>query len=328
MRQSAFAYLPLGPYLVPLPLLGALAFSVFLGVTLLPEERRRYRFGFPLALALGVSSIALFLIQAFLLRQFCWLCVIVDLCGAACLVVVLEGRERAFHEKRALLEPFSWGILGALGLLAPLLYPRVVAPSALPHSIAELYQPDKVNVVEFFDYQCPHCQELIPRVRALFEAPDVVVRRGYVPLAQHQAAREIARVAICLEGIEGGRHLEAFEAPLWSARRVDPGSLSDHAVGLGVERAVLQACLDSGRPEERLRDDRRRLEEAEFLGLPTTYIGEERLLGARPTEEYRVALERARKNSGGKLGAREYALAVFLLGGIVVWFGRVRSSKS
>ena len=84
-------------------------------------------------------------------------------------------------------------------------------------------------------------------------------------------------------------------------------------------------CLDSPRPKEVLDGYLKRIQDAEFLGLPTIYIGHTRILGGAPYEVYLDALEDAaagRDRSG--IPPLAYWLLTGLLAGLFVWLGRVR----
>src|SRR5690606_39102490 len=71
-------------------------------------------------------------------------------------------------------EPFrlkksAWVALCLLALIAPAAYPKLVHQSEVPGVIRALYSRDHVTVLEFFDFQCPHCQDLSPRLKALVD---------------------------------------------------------------------------------------------------------------------------------------------------------------
>ncbi|HSC85788.1 MAG TPA: thioredoxin domain-containing protein [Polyangiaceae bacterium] len=308
LRESGLGSLVWGGRLVPvLPLAGVLAFGALFQATLLGETARRQRWAGLLGATFLPVGIVLLGIQAWL-GVFCSLCVVVDSC--ALLIGVLSpamargGYRRAFdwevEEPTRTLRRGAWQFLFALALLAPLLYPRVVRTSSLPDGVRALHVPGRINVVEFFDFGCPHCRALAPRLDALL-APHgerVKLIRRHFPLTGHPGAREAARLAICAE--EQDREDQAIRA-IWSAPRLDPTELLElvtegadgQATQARVDRAALEACLASTRPDARLAADRELLLGADYVGLPTTYVGETRVLGAVADEVFRDALERA-----------------------------------
>lgn len=189
------------------------------------------------------------------------------------------------------LERWTWCLLALLAVMAPGLYPLVVRRTPAPDVITALHVPGKINVIEFFDFECPHCRELAPRLEALL-APygnDVHVVRRYVPLDQHDLSRQASKMAICADeqGL-GGLLSRAF----MNTKEFKLESLQELARQVGVRPERMDQCMASDRPERRLHEDRARLLKAGFVGLPTTYIGGVRILGAAADEVYQDALVR------------------------------------
>src|SRR5690606_25074336 len=60
----------------------------------------------------------------------------------------------------------AWLSLAVMAVLAPTGYTWLVRQSDVPGVIRALYSNDGVTVLEFFDFQCPHCQDLSPRLKA------------------------------------------------------------------------------------------------------------------------------------------------------------------
>lgn len=304
VRDSGLGYFDVpGLGVIPLlPLLGAAAFSLLFWLTLLPGGARRRRFAAPLAFSVLPVGLLLLAAQA-AIGAFCSLCVVVDVAalvaGAMAWLLRGNGWEAATSEddnpsddRSLILHGFSWGLLGFVAILGPVLYPALVAINPTPPAITSLYRPGKINVVEFFDFGCPHCRALTPRLDALL-APygdRVHFVRRHVPLDFHPGAREASRLALCAE--EQGRGEVVAHAFLSdeTAPTLELGALKKLALGLGVQAAPLDTCLASKRPDLRLAEDRARLEQAGFEGLPTTYIGGLRVLGAGPDELYLDAL--------------------------------------
>jgi protein-disulfide isomerase len=185
-----------------------------------------------------------------------------------------------------------------------------------------------VNIVEFADFECPHCRALHPRLkRVLAEETGGRVHfvRGHVPLPSHTEARPAARAMVCAE--EQGKD-EALADRLVEIE-LAPGAIREAALSAGVDPALLDACLRSKRPDARIEADTKRLKAAGMSGLPTTYVGEQRLLGGNISEaKLRDSIERAaRGEDGASLGQGNIGgpLFVTLLVGLLAalaWFGR------
>lgn len=185
----------------------------------------------------------------------------------------------------------AWVILGTLAVLGPWLYPRFAQRGEAPPAIVALQEPGKINVVEFFDFECPHCRSLGPRLRELLEpyGDRVHFVPRHVPLRGHPHAREAARVALCAG--EQGREEDVSQAIL-AAEDLSKPALLELTARVGLDRARLEGCLASQRPDARLEEDLVRLEAAGFEGLPTTYVGDVRIVGALPDDVYVDALEK------------------------------------
>lgn len=194
----------------------------------------------------------------------------------------------------------GWVALFFLSVLIPVLYPTLVKASEVPSEITELYEPGKINVVEFFDYQCPHCQALAPRLEEALEPyrDRVHFVRQHVPLPGHDLGRRASRSTLC--AAEQGQG-EALARAIFGLETLDRERL-DRAVGsLDLDQSTFEACLASQRPDQQLDAMTRRIKDAGFVGLPTTYVGGIRILGAESVEVYRDALRRVEegKDRGG-----------------------------
>lgn len=216
----------------------------------------------------------------------------------------------------------AWLALLSVAVLAPLGFSQLVATSETPSSIQELYEPGSVTVVEFFDFQCPHCRHLSPRLKKLVEAaPGVRLKFGYTPLPSHPLAREAARISIC--AAELGKEKEVTSA-FFASENMDSKHLLSVAKGLVDEPSELDSCLASKRPDARIESDTARIKAAGFEGLPTTYIGEARLLGSLEDTQYQEAIRRAQEGIDGS-GANPYTYwaAVFAVLVGIALMGRV-----
>ncbi len=190
---------------------------------------------------------------------------------------------------------WAWVALPTAVVGVPLLFPVLVQTSDVPAQVRALYEEGEPTFVEFFDFECPHCQDLSPRLKRLVEHDGKChLRFGYVPLPGHDAALAAARVSIC--AAEQNKEKEVVGA-LFERRAFALAESSALGKSLVPDAAAFDACLSSERPEARLNHDLEVLKAAGFEGLPTTYIGGTRILGAREDLVYFDALRRARDGS-------------------------------
>lgn len=223
--------------------------------------------------------------------------------------------------------PSAWaGFLG-IALLAPFGFAALVHKTEVPSVIAELYEPGEITVVEFFDFQCPHCRNLSPRLAEVVSAfPEAHLRYSYVPLPGHQFAKDAARIAIC--AAEQGKEKEVNER-FFQTEDLRAETLKKLAEGIVPNPAALDACLATDVPDKRIFDDTRRIKAADFKGLPTTYVGGILILGAEEDLVYRDALEKVR-DGRDKSGMDPWAYwaSILALVAIVFLTGRVRPESA
>jgi predicted DsbA family dithiol-disulfide isomerase/uncharacterized membrane protein len=346
VRQSGFGYVPLpGGVLLPLPVLGMMAYSTLLGLSLLPTARQRARMVPPLAFAIAFVGALLLLLQAVVIRELCAFCVVVDLCslcvGGAALGLRGFGWDESTREEltqtfivdpshlmaesqrlpgvwrddsriytppnplvssergvgNLRLRPWAWSLLGFLCVMAPLVWPRVRPEAPVPGPLLGYYQHGRINVVEFADFECPHCRDLHGRLKAMFGAygDRVHFTRLHAPLPSHADARGAARGSVCAEA--QGKN-EPMADRLFTQRDLTPPAVRKAAAELGLDMAKFDACLADPKTDARIDADIALLESAGFEGLPTTYVGAERILGAQPDEVFRDALDAAARGEG------------------------------
>jgi thiol:disulfide interchange protein DsbA len=163
----------------------------------------------------------------------------------------------------------------------------------------------KVEVIEFFWYECPHCYALEPYLeRWLKNLPaDVEFRR--VPATFNERWIISARVYYALEAMG---LLDKLHRPLLDAihkdrlRVTDERQLTDWLQRQGVDVAKFQATLKSFAVEGRLRRAHGLVQGSKIDGVPALLVNGQYLVGAGSagTEERMLAIadsliERSRK---------------------------------
>lgn len=324
VRTSGVSY-----FFVPhlnVPLLGMVAYSVVLLLALAVPEgdgARQTRALLRLrniATLGGVLALALIVVQALVIGAFCWLCVVVDVAAVAAAFASLAAVQAPLSQ-RHLLRRWAWGGLGALAISTPLVSSWLKPPTPVPAAIREIYQPGKINVVEFADFECPWCRKLHPLLKAVLEPHRnrVHFQLLHAPLPGHPHAESAARAAVCAEATGQANAM----VDLLFDGELDAASLVAYAERLNIPVDWFETCLNDPRTQARIDADLARLQQSDFQGLPTTYIGNERIVGVRPPGVYRAALERAAHAEGGLHVSGGLVLLVSLaLAAGLVWAGR------
>jgi protein-disulfide isomerase/uncharacterized membrane protein len=324
VRKSGLSYF--GSPLLSIPLVGLIAYATVLWFLVAAPRGRAALW---LTTAGGAGGLILIGVQALYVHAFCWLCVVADLTGVLGALFVLLDR-RAARAGGVIVEPLrkvTWGALALLVTALPAGWARVKPAPPVPPVVLSLYVPGKINVVEFADFECPYCRRLHPmlkRVMQSYPAGQIHFVRRHVPLPGHEEALPAARAAVCAEEQGLGEALADRLVDL----ELSPSAERRAAVGVGVDVDRFDRCLESTAPDLRIQGDRKVLEEAGMLGLPTTYVQGKRLLGAVPEEVLRDAFDLAARGEtdAGVPGSVFGALGLGALA-VVVWLGRAPRAR-
>jgi uncharacterized membrane protein/predicted DsbA family dithiol-disulfide isomerase len=311
--------------LVPLPVAGVLGLFTLLLLTLARRRRPARSLAAILSLVAAVTGATLLVLQVAVIGAICGLCTIVDLAcvvvGALALPWLRQDQGLAETRGGEALARWAWVSLAVFAVLAPIVWSFSRPLPPLPPGLAALRADSGVTVLEAMDFECPHCRALHPRLAALARAaPDVHLVRVHYPLAAHAHARDAAIAHLCATARGVG---DAMADALVSARRLDRGGIDAAAAAVGIDAATLDACRADPARSRALEAHRRAVDEAGFIGLPTTWIGRRRILGARPTETFASTIRDARAGTEG-VGVPWWAslLAAAMFLAVVIRLGR------
>jgi protein-disulfide isomerase/uncharacterized membrane protein len=355
VRRSGLSYF-FGSRFVSLPLFAMLAFSGLLGLSLRldagqPPGGRVTGLGglwhhpeLSLFTASGVGAVlalALIAYQLFVLGQYCWLCLIVNVATlvAAASAFFLARLSAASGTRgndprgsdpgsdgsaaRSPLRAAAWVAIGGLLIAGPLVWNAVRPPAPVPSRIQALYEPGKINVVEFADFECPFCRRLHHVLGPLVTeyGDQVHFVRAHRPLDQHPNAEAAARAALCAEAQGQG---DAMSERLFS-EELSPETISAAAHALRLDPAGFDACMAAETTSKRLAEDAALLPDEELQGLPTTYVGSQRFIGVPTEVALRDAFERAKRPPAHGPSGPLYVAVLGILIGLVCFFGRRQS---
>jgi protein-disulfide isomerase len=282
---------------IPIPIIGVVAFAVTMTLSLVPGERAA-RLTRLFGVIGGGAGVALLLMQALQLKVFCKLCVAVDtaaIVAALAVIVSAVSKKNASAPPAAPTTSASMGRLWPVATLAAMLIPAgwsFLQPSPpVPREVASMWLPDKINVVEFVDFQCPFCRELHPAILELLDEYGSRVNfvRLNMPLPHHPQARSAARAYCCADEQKKG---SAMADALLKADDLSPQGCEKLAIALGLSLAEYQACVKSAATEARIDDEIARVKSAGFGGLPTVWVEDEVIVGRNP-DHLRDAFTRA-----------------------------------
>jgi predicted DsbA family dithiol-disulfide isomerase len=267
----------------------------------------------------GVLALGFIMLQAVGIGAFCWMCVIVD-----ALAIVIAFACVAMTNHAVLqwdpLKGWGWFLLAGLALNTPAIWVNVKPNDSIPASILRVQEPGVLNVIEFVDFECPHCRRLHPAIKANLAALDVPVKfqRFHVPLPFHIHAEGAARAGVCAKTL--GKEEEM--ADLLFSQPVRKDVWLEHARTLGLEERAFRECLDADATTETLADHFDLFQATGSRGLPLTFIGRETLRGAPDPSVVRETFQKALTPERSSVPAPLFLalMAAFVV--LVAWFFR------
>jgi protein-disulfide isomerase len=150
----------------------------------------------------------------------------------------------------------------------------------------------KVTVVEFADFECPHCRAALPMIDAMMAAHPDKVRLVYkfVVLNGHVHAEPAARAAWA--AAQQGKFWEMEHLLFERQEHLEQGDLERYAKVLKLDVTRWKVDMESQGAKDRLAEDRRLEDDLKLQGTPTIYInGRELDPGGDEVLEERVAAE-------------------------------------
>jgi protein-disulfide isomerase len=149
-----------------------------------------------------------------------------------------------------------------------------------------------VTLIEFSDFQCPFCQRVAPTLKKLRDTYGDKVRIVWkdFPLTQiHPQAFKAGEAAHCAG--DQGKYWEYHDRLFANQQQLQPDDLKKHAADLGLDAAAFNACLDTSKYGERVRDG---VAQGTRLGVnstPTIYINGRMLSGAQAYETFASVID-------------------------------------
>jgi Na+/H+ antiporter NhaA len=206
----------------------------------------------------------------------------------------------------------SFGLFHAIALLPSEWLGRAEARTALP--LVDLTDPvdparDHVRgpldapltLLEYGDYECPHCGRAAPAVRALLAeyGPRLRFVFRHLPLPDVHPNAALAAQAAEAAGVQG-KYWEMHDLLFANQDRLGPMHLLRHARDLGLDVARFDADLQGGRFAARVGQDVNSAEEAGVAGTPTFFVNEVRYRGPHDAASIGAFLDRAGRMIDGR----------------------------
>lgn len=144
-----------------------------------------------------------------------------------------------------------------------------------------------VTLVEFSDFQCPFCAQVVPtlkRVEQTYGDKVRIVWKNFPLTAIHPQAFGAAQAGRCAQ--EQGMFWELHDVLFANQQALQPESLKTHALAAGLDAAAFDACLDSGQHADSVQAQ---MDIAMALGVvstPAVFINGRLVSGAQPYDVF------------------------------------------
>ena len=290
IKQTSFAY----PGGVPMPALGVAGFLIVAALLLVRGTRAR---ALHLMAAGGGAIVGAFLLALQLkLGTICPYCMVVDTCAILGLGAAYVRARRAMDRPAGRMHLGLPAALVALCLGTPAALGSVLEPKVPDAIRAEIAKTPRgqATIVDFVDFQCPFCRQTHKDLAPLLAANKGKVRvvRKHVPLFMHVFARDAAHAACCAEKMgKGDEMADALVAA--SLPELLPEGCAKMAAQLGLDPAAFKQCMEDPATDARVEEDRALFHAVGGEGLPTLWIGAQKIEGAQGEEVLRRALDAA-----------------------------------
>jgi uncharacterized membrane protein/predicted DsbA family dithiol-disulfide isomerase len=285
----------------PLPAIGCLGFGTVLAVSFC---NRRWA---PvvlrcLGLVAGSGGAILILVQVVVLGHFCPYCLVTDCAAIGIGIIAILRGTRAFAPVTGY-RIVWWGAgalaLSLLGLALgpPRSHGENGQPGSVPPEIAALWLPDKVNVIEVVDFECPQCRRMHAVLERFLEEHRARVHfvQLAAPMPGHAQARDAAHAFLCAQ--EQGKGDEMARA-LFEARSLQPRDFERLASFLGVSISSFRTCMTRWDLDQTLDANVALARSISPEGLPVIWVQDRKLSGVQPMETLRHAVEIAERSAG------------------------------
>ena len=140
-----------------------------------------------------------------------------------------------------------------------------------------------VTLVEFSDFQCPFCAQVMPTLKRVQETYGDQVRivwKDFPLTAIHPQAFGAAQAGQCAQ--EQGKFWELHDRLFANQQTLQPESLKTHAAAVGLDAAAFSTCLDTAKYADHVQAQ---MDTGTSLGVastPTVFINGRMVSGAQP----------------------------------------------
>lgn len=184
------------------------------------------------------------------------------------------------------------------GTLSEILLPTP-RPADVPQEGTTLGNPDApLTILEYSDFQCPFCQKAALEIVPQIEAEYVATGKAKIVWKQFPIEGEesvwAAQASEC--AAEQNAFWEYHDTLFLNRKGINVGTfvisnLKLFAKELGLDTEAFDACLDSEKYIDKLVADAEEARRREIDGTPTFFVGQTKVVGAKPYSDFETAIE-------------------------------------
>jgi len=144
-----------------------------------------------------------------------------------------------------------------------------------------------VTLVEFSDFQCPFCAQVMPtlkRVQQTYGDKVRVVWKDFPLTAIHPQAFGAAQAGQCAQ--EQGKFWELHDRLFANQQALQPEALKAHAAAAGLDATTFDECLDSGKHADAVQAQMNAATSLGVVSTPTVFVNGRAVSGAQPYEAF------------------------------------------
>ncbi len=153
----------------------------------------------------------------------------------------------------------------------------------------------KVTVVEFADYQCPHCGAAHPAIKKVADEFKDKIKFVYMdyPINHSGVSRTVAEGAVCAN--DQGKYWEYHDTAFEKQKDLTKDSPEKLAGELKLDIEVFKKCFASSKPKDLVKKSEGEAARVGVSGTPTIFINGQRITGAMGEKDLRDAIQKALK---------------------------------
>jgi protein-disulfide isomerase len=144
-----------------------------------------------------------------------------------------------------------------------------------------------VTIVEFTDFHCPFCKQVLPtltQIESQYGDKVRLVFRDYPIDNLHPAARRAHEAARCAH--DQGKFWTYHDALFANAPKASPEQLQTYAQEVGLEVSAFEQCFNSGTYQAAVQRDMEEGTRVGVTGTPAFFINGRLVSGAQPLESF------------------------------------------